>query len=149
MQDNVKSPSVRVALLIAILTFFIMLIPFALTVKRDHAEYVPDVSGGNISITEKDGIKYVGSGLTVANYTKTVTRGEKASVKVFAENGTVIDIDAYYKSGKSTSAVFNPITVTSGTAYWEWTVPSSSTSDKIRIVLRSESSYATFDIEII
>ena len=150
MQDNVKTPSVRLALLSAILTFAVMFFPFALTVNENQTAFVPDVDfAGNISITEKDGVKYVGSGLLVADYTEAVTRGEKASVTAFAENGTVIDIKAYYKSGKSEAAVFKPITATQGAVCWEWTVPKTSTSDKIRIVLRTESSYASFDIAIV
>lgn len=150
MQDNVKKPSIKAALLAAMLTAIIMLVPFLISTNTREVIYLPELSAdSNIKFTEKDGIRYIGQGFSVADYTKTVSRGEKASVTVLADSEVIIDIRAYYKSGRSVSEIFSPKRATDGSATWVWTVPKASTSDKIRIVLRTESSYATFDIEII
>ena len=150
MQDNVKKPSTFIAVLAAIITVVIMLVPFLITVKQRNVDLIPDTKNEHtVVFNEVNGVKYVGNGLLVADYTKTVCRGEKASITALAENGTDIEIYAYYKSGISTSSVFKPINATYGAATWVWTVPKTSSSDTIRIVLRTSSSYATFDISVI
>ena len=150
MQDNVNKSGTIAAIIAALITAVIMLIPFLLSVNQRDVNLLPDLENEQtVVLKEENGVKYVGSGLLVADYTKTVFRGEKASVTALAENGTNIEIHAYYKSGKSTSNVFTPINATNGAATWSWTVPKTSTSDTIRIVLRTANSYATFDISVI
>jgi hypothetical protein len=150
MQDNVKRPSTVTALLAAAITVIIMLVPFLISTReQDKIYYVPEATASNVSFTEKNGVRYIGDEFAVVNYTETVVRGKKASVTVHTENSAIVDIKVYYKSGRSQSTAFSPKITIDGIAFWEWTVPKSSTSDKMRIVLRTETTMATFDIYIV
>ena len=104
-----------------------------------------------ISFSEHYGvIKYVGKGFKVTEFTDSVKKGETARISVSSDDETEISISAYYSSGKSSSEIFKPKTAQLGNdAVWEWRVPTNTTSERIRIVLRSCDTYAILYIYVI
>ncbi len=140
-------------------TLLALLCAFVLCAALFAAAYLPIESSNKTSVSTFDdvakasfknkSVEYVGNGFTVTEYSSSVKRGENAKIVVNAEKGTEIDIAAYYKSGKSEANVFCPQTAANESIVWEWKVPKNSTSDSIRIVLRSDDTYATFNIRLI
>lgn len=110
----------------------------------DSTEHSP------ISFSEHYGlIKYVGKGFKVSEFTDSVKKGETAKISVSSDDKAEISISAYYSSGKSSSEVFMPKTAQCGEdAVWQWRVPTNTTSERIRIVLRSNDTYAILYIHI-
>jgi hypothetical protein len=149
MQNNVKrsllSATVSV-LMLAILTLaYFLTLDFGIS-----ASSVPDTVNQNVNITDINGVKYLGNGFEISEYTRSVKKGETAKITVSSENNISLNISVYYASGKSTSSVFSPKTVDKNTnAEWKWTVPSNSSTDKIRVVIRSADTYATLYIDVL
>ena len=152
MQNNVEKERLTlIALAVALAVFLLLAGAFILMLEpREEYIYVSEASGySSLPSETRDGVSYLGTELSVTEYTKTVRRGEKARISVLAQAETDVWISVYYESGKSSSKVFVPKTASPEQhAEWEWTVPSGSTSEKVRVVLRSDNCYATFDIEL-
>lgn len=149
MNDNVKYERALVALAVS-LSLFLLLSAFCLPtlIKRDNFYSLSAVAPNGVTQRTENGVSYVGQGMTVISFTEKTSKGSVACVKAAAPDDTVIDISAYYASGKSSSSVFEPKTVADGATVWEWRVPKSTTADSIRIVLRTETCYATFRIDL-
>ncbi len=100
-------------------------------------------------ITVCDGVRYVGNGFTVAKHQESAQKGETVSVTVSAESKTKIEIAVYYASGKSEASVFSEKTASPDSdAVWEWKISKNTTSKAVRIVLRSNTGYASFKISL-
>ena len=148
MQNNQATKRTLAALSVS-LTLFALLFAICLpSLFKPNDFYTPSAvtSSAPPHSTEENGVSYVGQGMTVTSYTEKTSRGDTARIEVSASDGAVIEISAYYASGKSSASVFKPKTVADGKAVWEWKVPESTTASSIRIVLRSEGCYATFRI---
>ncbi len=149
MQNNVAKRTC-LALLCSLLLCTVLFVLIFLPIEDRNAQAVPSISEPTSQVyDEQDGVKYIGTGFTVSEYSAAVKRGETATVTVCAERGTKINISAYYKSGKSQADAFTAKTVTADSVSFTWTVPRTSTSESIRIVLRSADTYATLLITLI
>ena len=149
MQNNVVK-ALLLTLLPSILLCTLLFVIFCLPFPKREMIYLSDaVVGHEQELTEQNGVTYIGSGFSVTELTRTVERGEKAKITVSAENGTEIDIFVYYRSGLSKNDALVSKSVAGGKASWEWKIPSSSSSSSVRVVLRSNNTYATTDITII
>lgn len=147
MQNNVVKRPIC-AFILAVLTALWLL--FTLYEPNNEKVYtVKEIEKSDLPMSETGSVKLFGNGFAVAEYTKTVKRGSKAKITLDAPSGTSVDICAYYASGKSNSKVFTEKISENGTVSWEWTIPKSSKSDNVRIVLRSNDTYATLNITVI
>ncbi len=148
MQNNVVKRTFC-ALICSVLTALALLFVLYIPSKDEHICIVSENDKSDINISALEDVTLIGDEFSLSDYTKTVKSGEKAKISLDAQDGTVVSICAYYTSGKSNAKAFIEKTAENGTIVWEWTVPKNSKSDKIRIVLRSENTYATFNISII
>ena len=149
MQNNVKKTAG--ALIVATLIFATLLSVYLLLPKEKYELVsVQSTTGTQISISEQNKITYVNNGFEIAEYTEAVAKGQKAKISVSAKTDTVLSISVYYSSGKSDSKVFSDkIASANENAVWEWNVPSATTCDKIRVVVRSDDTYATLYIQVV
>lgn len=149
MQNNVVKRSL-LALVCAALTAISLFAAFCLPVESEDIYDVPPHSTESAPTAyEIDGVTYIGSGFAVTDYTCTVERGKTAIIAADAPAGTEIDIRAYYASGKSSASAFTAKVSENGTVTWSWRVPKNSSSELIRIVLRSTDTYATFNVQLV
>ncbi len=149
MQNNVVKRTL-LSFACAIVTAISLFAAFCLPIEREIGYNVlPHTSEPAPAVYELDNVTYIGSGFTVVDYTYTVERGKTAIIATDAPLGTEIDIRAYYASGKSSANAFIPKASENGTVTWAWRVPKNSSSEHIRIVLRSSDTYATLYIKLV
>ena len=135
----------------SLIFFAVFLSVFLICVKKDsNAVYVPSCPESNISFPDQnDKIKYLKSSFTVTGFTESASKGDTAFVEVRSADHTEISITSFYSSGKSSSSAFIPkYPDESGYVRWEWKIPVNTTTDKIRIVLRSKTGYAELFIKV-
>ena len=122
---------------------------------------VADIYGASDSVTvnavrlrdfdlrTEDGVDYIGQGFRVAGYTDSVMKGGSVDVTVSAQVPTNLSISVYYPSGKSTSDALTNKTARDGNpAKWSFRVPSTIKANELRVVIRSDTGYATFRIAV-
>ncbi len=149
MQNNVKRS--LLAGVFSVVLLAALLIAYFLTLNEPTPVIdIPSQDSEGINTKSSDGVTYVGNGFEIVEYTHSVKKGETAKITVSAEDESELDISVYYTSGKSTASVFSSKTVNKDTsAEWKWTVPSTTTADEIRIVIRSSDTYATLYIDVL
>ena len=149
MQNNVKRTLIALAVS-TILFISIVFTYFFIADANNNTVALPDTPDVTLQMTELDGVQYVGNGFEILEYTKSVQKGSNAKIVASSNGEAQLDISVYYASGKSASKVFSEKNVSADTdAVWEWTVPKASTTDSIRVVIRSRDTYATFYIDVV
>lgn len=144
MKRNIK------CLVLSVVVFALLFSVLCLN-GEERTVYNVDGTGNGMQTfpDEEEAVKYIGSDFTVSDYSKSVKKGGQAFVKIHSVSGSDVKISVYYASGKSASSVFVPKTPDlSGVAGWEWRVSANTSAERIRVVLRSEFSYALLYIDI-
>ena len=150
MQNNVNKRRLCAALLVASSVFFAVL-GFSLSVflSSERPVSAPDVIPKDISERSVDGALHIGSSFTVTEYTRSAFPGERVSLCIRAETDETLSIYVYYPSGKSTSAILEDERVAEGqTLKWGFNISSVTVADTLRIVVRGENGYATFNVTV-
>lgn len=138
-------------LLISVAVFLLLFVTLCLPFDQFIKIPVKPTDEPNSTVFEQNGVTYIGNRtFEVSDYTLKVAKGDQAHVTVSATTSTEVDITVYYPSGASTSSVFVPKLATKDqNAVWEWKIPSNTSADKIRIVLKSADTLAQLYIDII
>lgn len=148
MQDNVKAPLKNLLISFAVFTVSLLLL------------FLPSDSRTVTKLglaPEKTFIKHVENGVTyygerdftVSYYTPDLTYGPPLSVTVTSETLPEVSIWVFYQTGMSMSNVFVPKVADGlGNATWSWRLPPNTSSEYIRIVLRSSKCYAELYIDL-
>ena len=129
-----------------LLTFYLTALPAGETVSE-----VPALTQTDYSFpSDSDNVRYLLPSFTVTGYSGSVSKGETAYINISSEYRNEISISVFYASGKSTSSVFVPKTPDdNGNVSWSWKIPASTSYEKIRVVLRSDTGYAELYIQIV
>ena len=99
---------------------------------------------------EKDNIKVIGDLPEFSYIPKTINKGETVTVRFKTDKNTDFKIYAYYKNGLSKSKDFDPKkSDIDGNFVLDFVVPHNVSSDKIRIIIASNSTKIEIEINIL
>lgn len=116
--------------------------PTVYTVKdSDPQGSVPSIQNGIIRIGEH---------IDLLEHPTELSPGEKSRIAIQGTKNTVYDINVYYPSGASTSKAFeNKTSDENGTVFWDWTLSGRTSADTVRVVIRSENAYLSFNVKVV
>lgn len=148
MQDNVKAhlKNLLVSFSVFIISIILLFLPGDSRKVSDVGYALPK----NFIKHVENGVTYYGErDFTVSYYTTHSGNGLPAIVSVSSETNPTVSIWVFYNSGQSKSSVFTPKSADHlGNATWLWTIPQKTSTERIRVVLRSENCYAELFITV-
>lgn len=138
-------------ILICALLFAAITVPYSILSDDDAipfgvAQESTEAEGG---ITADGDVIIIGDEIELTFRPDAVSPGENAKIELVGSPNTLYDINVYYPSGLSTAKAFaDKYSDETGKVSWEFKVSAKTTADKLRVVIRSESSYISFYIHI-
>ena len=103
----------------------------------------------NAGVTEDGGVITIGEEVRLSCVPASVYPGENAVIKIVGKPNTLYDINVYYPSGISSAKAFDDkYSDENGIVAWEFKVSAKTTAKNLRVVIRSESSYISFNIPV-
>ena len=138
-------------IIICALLFVAVTVPYSIFADYDsipctEAQSSPENSS---HITQESEITIIGESVELSYIPNAVSPGENTFIKILGNPNTLYDINVYYPSGISTAKAFaDKYSDENGFVSWEFKVSAKTTAEKLRVVIRSESSYISFYIHI-
>ena len=138
-------------ILICVLLFAAVTVPHELLSKGEgipFAEVMPS-SATNSEIFSEGDTFFIGDKVEISYFPKIIHPGDDVKIQLLGSPDTLYDINVYYPSGLSAAKAFSDkYSLNDGNVSWEFTVSSRTSADKLRVVIRSESSYVSFYIPV-
>ena len=138
-------------ILICALLFAAITIPYSLLTADDSIPYdvAQESPEATLGITEEGDVIIIGDEIELTFRPDAVSPGENAKIELMGSPNTLYDINVYYPSGISTAKAFSDkYSAEDGKVSWEFKVSAKTSADRLRVVIRSESSYISFNIPV-